>query len=174
MSAFIPLFFYQSWANEEFLACLERLDPVRQGRERHQALRLMNHIHVVSEIFAAHLEARSHGYAADNTDATPEPADLRAALAARDRWYCDYASRVSAEALAEPVAFTFTDGDRGSMTRAEMLTHVVLHGAYHRGEVGRLLAPLDLAARPWDTFAVFLHRTEPLRRDDGLRLLVPA
>lgn len=55
------------------------------------------------------------------------------------------------------------------MTREEMLTHVVTHGGYHRGEVGRLM--IQAAARsahdiklPWDTYAVHLHRTEPERR----------
>jgi uncharacterized damage-inducible protein DinB len=66
-------------------------------------------------------------------------------------------------ALAEVLAFTFTDGDAGRMTRGEMLAHVVLHGGYHRGEVGRILRQLAITP-PWDTFAVFLHQTEPGRR----------
>ena len=58
------------------------------------------------------------------------------------------------------------------MTREEMLTHVVTHGGYHRGEVGRLM--VQAASRsgqdmllPWDTFAVHLHKTEPARRMQG-------
>jgi uncharacterized damage-inducible protein DinB len=58
----------------------------------------------------------------------------------------------------------FTDGDRGCMSRREMLTHVAIHGAYHRGEVGRLLKQMP-APVPWDTFAVFLHQAEPARRE---------
>ena len=49
------------------------------------------------------------------------------------------------------------------MTRAEMLAHVVLHAAYHRAEAGRILAAAGIAP-PWDTLAVYLHRTEPTRR----------
>jgi uncharacterized damage-inducible protein DinB len=49
------------------------------------------------------------------------------------------------------------------MSREEMLTHVVTHGGYHRGEVGRILAQLSVSP-PWDTFAVYLHKTEPSRR----------
>ena len=48
--------------------------------------------------------------------------------------------------------------------RQEMLTHAAIHGAYHRGEVGRILRQIS-AALPWDTFAVFLHQTEPERRN---------
>jgi uncharacterized damage-inducible protein DinB len=49
------------------------------------------------------------------------------------------------------------------MARQEMLIHILLHGAYHRGEVGRILAEAGLTP-PWDTYAVHLHRSEPSRR----------
>lgn len=116
------LLVYQAWANDELLGKLVGMDPSRNAKERHAALRLMNHIHVVSRIFAAHLTGIAHGYASDNTEETPEPAELRAAMAESDRWYLDYAETVSEQWLAEPLAFTFTDGDRGRMTRQEMLT----------------------------------------------------
>lgn len=154
---------YQAWANDELLEKLAGLDPRRNARERHAALRLMNHSHVVSRIFAAHLTGVAHGYRSDNTDETPAPAELCTAMAECDRWYLDYVETVSEQRLAEPVAFTFTDGDRGCMTRQEMLSHVVVHGSYHRGEVGRMLAGIAVSP-PWDTYAVHLHRAEPSRR----------
>ncbi|OHV87229.1 DinB family protein [Mesorhizobium sp. ORS 3428] len=157
------LLVYQAWANDELLEKLTGMDPRRNQKERRAALRLMNHIHIVSRIFAAHLVGVSHGYTSDNTGETPEPAELRAATAEVDRWYLDYLASVSEQKLAEPAAFTFTDGDKGCMTRQEMLTHVVLHGSYHRGEVGRMLAGIAVAP-PWDTSAVHLHRAEPSRR----------
>lgn len=121
------------------------MDPSRGAAERHAAIRLMNHIRVVSRIFAAHLQGVAHRYAGDNTPDTPEPRALRAALAEVDRWYLDHLETISEQALAEPIAFTFTDGDKGCMTRQEMLTHVVLHGGYHRGEIGRMLAGIAVS-----------------------------
>lgn len=160
------LYRYQSWADDAFFDKLEALRDTGQEADYIEAVRLMNHSHVVAEIFAAHLTGRAHGYAADNTEATPPMAELRAAMAKSDRWYLDYAGQVSAEQLAETIAFTFTDGDKGCMSREEMLFHVVLHGGYHRGEVGRILKRHGLET-PWDTFAVFLHRTQPDRRLQG-------
>ncbi|CDX19338.1 DinB (fragment) [Mesorhizobium sp. ORS 3324] len=154
---------YQAWANDALLEKLAGMDPRRNSKERHAALRLMNHIHVVSRIFAAHLTGVAHGYASDNTEETPEPAQLGAAMAESDRWYLDYVETVSEQQLSEPVAFTFTDGDKACMTRQEMLTHVVLHGSYHRGEIGRMQAMIAVPP-PWDTYAAHLHRTEPSRR----------
>ena len=159
---------YQSWANDELMEKLAGMDPSRDIEERRSAIRLMSHIHVVSRIFAAHLKGVVHGYASDNTEQTPEPAELRAAMAWSDCWYLDYLETVSEQELVEPVAFVFTDGDKGCMTRQEMLTHVVLHGGYHRGEVGRMLARVAVSP-PWDTYAVHLHRVEPTRRRCGER-----
>lgn len=157
------LLVYQAWANDELAGKLAGMDPSRDPEERRAAIHLMNHIHVVSRIFAAHLRGVAHGYASDNTPDTPEPRALRVALAEIDGWYLDYLETVAEQELADPVAFTFTDGDRGCMTRQEMLTHIVLHGSYHRGEIGRMLATIAHSP-PWDTYAVHLHRVEPARR----------
>jgi uncharacterized damage-inducible protein DinB len=70
------------------------------------------------------------------------------------------------------MAFNFTDGDKGYMTREEMLTHVALHGGYHRGEVGRILWQLSITP-PWDTFAVYLHQADPARRLQSERQPIP-
>lgn len=163
MSLLTTFFSYQAWANEELLDSIGQLDSVRHGKERHASIRLMNHSLVVGRIFAAHLTGQSHGFTADNTPETPSLAELRAAVIASDQWYLKYLETVTPDLLSEPLPFVFTDGDKGCMSRQEMLTHVVTHGGYHRGEIGRLLAQLAITP-PWDTFAVYLHRTEPSRR----------
>ncbi|MBV8658439.1 MAG: DinB family protein [Burkholderiales bacterium] len=163
---------YQAWANEEMLNGIEEFELEQHAEERHAAIRMMNHCLVVNQIFAAHLAGEPHGFTADNTEETPELQTLRANMAKVDRWFLDYVGTVTPPGLSQAIPFTFTDGDKGMMTREEILTHVVTHGGYHRGEVGRLLK--QAAARsakemkmPWDTYAVHLHRTEPERRLQG-------
>ena len=163
---FSTLFRYQAWANGAFFDKLETMDQARHEAEFHQALRLMNHAYVVAEIFSAHLTGRTHSYKSDNTEETPNLLALRLAVAASDKWYLDYVRSVTSMQLAEKIAFSFTDGDKGFMSREEMITQIVLHGGYHRGEVGRILTQLSIET-PWDTFAVFLHRDEPERRQQG-------
>ena len=65
--------------------------------------------------------------------------------------------------LAESVAFRFTDGDTGRMSRSEILNHLVVHGTYHRGAAGRILAA-HAVQPPRDSLTTFLHRLEPDRR----------
>lgn len=164
--AMLKLYAYHAWANADLFGKLEMLDPERQADALHAALRLINHAHVVSRIFAGNLTGTRHGYQADNTEETPTLDELRHAVSISDHWYLDYLRSVSPADLLESIRFTFTDGDSGCMTREEMLTHVVLHAGYHRGEAGRLLSQLGVTP-PWDTFAVYLHRSEPQRRAHG-------
>jgi len=160
------LFRYKAWANSAFFDKLALMDPATQATDYVRAMRLMSHGYVVAAIFAAHLTGRQHAYQSDNLKETPELLSLRQAVAASDAWYLDYVRDVSPEQLGERIAFTFTDSDKGYMSREEMLMHVVLHGGYHRGEVVRILTRLSIET-PWDTFAVFLHRDEPTRRLQG-------
>lgn len=157
------LFRHKAWANEELYAEVAKLDPATHQAERHSAIRLLNHIFVVDRIFRAHLAGEAHGYAGTNTPETPTLDELREAAAATDRWYVEYTAGVPAERLGEAIGFTFTDGLRGRMTREEMLAHVVTHGSYHRGGVGRILAQAGVQP-PRDIYTVFLHRAEPQRR----------
>jgi uncharacterized damage-inducible protein DinB len=158
------LFRHKAWANEELFAELEKLDAATHADERHSAIRLLNHIYVVDRIFAAHLRREPHGYAATNTPETPTLAALRDAVLASDRWYLDYVGAVTAQQLAEPLSFTFTDGAAGGMSREEMLGHVITHGSYHRGAVGRIMSQASVPP-PRDTLTVYLHRCEPQRRE---------
>lgn len=158
---------YHQWANRDLFEKLKHLDSVQNASERHTAIRLINHYYVVARIFSGHLTGTAHGFLSDNTEATPQLDDLAKDVAALDGWYLDYLEKTSSVSLGEFVAFTFTDGDKGYMSRAEMISHMVLHAGIHRGEVARILSQLSITP-PWDTFAVFLHGTQPQRRLQGL------
>lgn len=160
------LYGYQAWANADLFNRMESIDPQENRTELHTALRLISHYYVVSRIFAGNLQGVPHGFTTDNLEETPALVELRAAVLSSDQWYIDYLRTTPPAILSEAVAFTFTDGDKGYMTREEMLIHVALHGGYHRGEVGRIFWQLSIAP-PWDTFAVYLHQTEPNRRKQG-------
>jgi uncharacterized damage-inducible protein DinB len=129
----------------------------------HTAIRTLNHIHVVDSIFQAHLRGQAHGFSATNTDATPALAELHFKVAQTDAWFEAYAAALTAQQAAESLAFQFTDGDAGLMTREEMLLHIITHGAYHRGNVGQVLKSISVPP-PRDLYTKFLHVHEPARR----------
>lgn len=163
MAFFRPLFEYKAWANRDLFAVLQDLDASRHADLLHSALRTLNHIYVVDRIFRAHLLGQAHGYSATNTPETPTLDALQRDVADTDAWYLEYVARLSAPQADEPLQFCFTDGDTGTMSRAEMLLHVHTHGAYHRGNVGQMLKGAGLAP-PRDLLTKFWHQSEPQRR----------
>ncbi|OOG47259.1 damage-inducible protein DinB [Rhodanobacter sp. C06] len=163
---FAPLFAYKAWANASMLEAILAIDGERFPEQRLKAIRVMNHTYVVDRIFAAHLLGETNPYAATNTEETPELAALAESIRTSDAWLAGYARELPAERLGERLRFRFTDGNAGEMSRAEMLQHLIVHGAYHRGAVGQILDALSLP-RPADTINVYLHEAEPSRREHG-------
>ena len=157
------LFAQKSWANNELFNALAEIPAGAHAEAVHTAIRTLNHIHVVDRIFRAHLLGEAHGYNATNTEATPDLGELQFAVAETDAWFEAYAGQVTDAELDQAISFRFTDGDAGTMTREEMLSHVITHGAYHRGNVGQIMKSIAVAP-PRDLYTKFLHQREPSRR----------
>ena len=153
---------YKAWADEQLIAGLAGLDTDCPPDEAATALGLLNHLHIVDRIFVANLQGRPHGYRATAASEAPAASALFDAIRETDRWLVAYAGQMDAQAAVEPVDFRFTDGAPGRMSREEMLGHLVAHGGYHRGEIGRILTQLT-GSSPRDTFTGYLHEVESER-----------
>lgn len=156
------LFGYKAWANSELFALLGKL-PASNAEQLTTCLRTLNHIHVVDRIFRAHLSGEPRPFNATNTPETPSLMELQESVRSTDAWYVAYVSSLEEHLLSQTVSFTFTDGDTGSMSREEILLHVITHGGYHRGNVGQVMKSISVAP-PRDLYTKFLHVSEPNRR----------
>ena len=151
---------YNAWANKEIFDAVAALPGDEATRPRASLFKNMvhtlNHNYVIDRIWQAHLEGREHGYTARNTPDHPQLAELWRLQQEIDRWYIDWSDHLSDAALEEEVAFTLIGGNRGVMTRGEILLHVVNHTSYHRGFVADLF--YQIPARPPTTdLPVFLR-----------------
>ena len=157
------LFAYKAWANSELFELLATLPP-SHAEQLHSCVRTLNHIYVVDRIFRSHLSEEPCPFDATNTQDTPSLSQLHTDVEATDAWYLSYVAKLSEPALSEVLAFKFTDGDAGQMSREEILLHIVTHGGYHRGNVGQVLKSISIAP-PRDLYTKFLHVSEPNRRE---------
>lgn len=134
---------YSVWANERLFATLATVPETELVADRDivfgNILRTLNHVHAMDFVWKSHLLGEPHGLATRNPDYCPPFAELRDTQVQMDRWYLDYIAALPAAALEEPVDFAFIDGDRGAMTRGEILLHVANHRTYHRGHVAALM-----------------------------------
>lgn len=141
---------YNAWANRLIFDAVAALPAGEATKERATLFRDMvhtlNHNYVIDRIWQAHMEGREHGYEARNTKDYPPLPELWLAQQAVDRWYVDWSDAITDAALDETVSYTLIGGNRGAMTRGEILMHVVNHTTYHRGFVADLF--YQVPARP--------------------------
>jgi uncharacterized damage-inducible protein DinB len=155
------LFLYKAWADNELLTALAQLSDVSPVMGL--AIKALSHTYIVDQIFAAHLRRKGHAYTSANLNELPTLAALSTDMRQSDLDYVDYVARLDREQLSEPIAFTFTDGAPGLMSREEMLMHVITHGVGHRGQISALM--LINSQRPAiDGFTTYLHTAEASRR----------
>jgi uncharacterized damage-inducible protein DinB len=163
MSTIKSLFGHKASINRQLFSALDKVNSELHSNEVNAALDILNHIYIVDRIFRAHLLGEEHGYSAAKSSATPGLAELQSNVIETDAWYADYASSISNDQLGESIEFTFTDGDAGTLTREEILLHVITHGSNHRGNVSQILKSIS-AATPRDLYTKYLHESEPARR----------
>jgi uncharacterized damage-inducible protein DinB/putative sterol carrier protein len=158
------LFRYKAQANDEFLAAMQLFDDASPAKEI--AIRILSHANIVDQIFAANLTGTEHGYTSANKSEAPTLGQLSGAIKTSDQWYIDYVSRLESAQLVEWIDFTFTDGAPGRMSREEMLLHVTIHGASHRGQVGWIMMENSITP-PADRLTSYLHAAEASARRRG-------
>jgi uncharacterized damage-inducible protein DinB len=150
---------YRRWADRLTFDAVAALPPGEATKERPTLFKTMvgtlNHNYVIDLVWQAHLEGRDHGFTARNLVLHPELSDLRQAQQAVNQWYIDWSERQSQASLDEVVNFTFIGGEKGSMSRGDMLLHVVNHATYHRGWVAEMFFQVP-ARNPATDLPVFL------------------
>jgi uncharacterized damage-inducible protein DinB len=138
-SPYRELMHYKRWATNGLHAVLKE-NLARLGEDdRTLILLLLDHIHSVDEIFSRNLEGRDHGYLAPRSAELPSFEVLESEARSTSAWYVDYVGGLSPEKLEATIDFTFSNGTPGRMTRGEMILHVSMHGAGHRGQIALLL-----------------------------------
>ena len=155
------LFRYKAYSNKEILAAMRLFDDASPAKEI--AIRVLSHTYVVDRVFAANLTGTEHGYTLANTSQAPSLEELSATIKTSDQWNIDYVSLLDEAQMAERIDFTFTDGEPGRMSREEMLWHVAIHGAGHRGQVGWIMTENSITP-PADRFTSYLHKAEASTR----------
>ncbi|MEQ8193388.1 MAG: DinB family protein [Rhodospirillales bacterium] len=134
---------YNAWAYGELYTVVRAMPAAEVVKERPTPLKSilvsLNHLVVVDRIWLAHMEGRKHGF--DNLR-TVLHEDIDALWQARrdtDKTLQDYAAGLGEDDLEEIVEYELISGNKGELSRAMILTHLVTHGNYHRGWIVDML-----------------------------------
>lgn len=151
---------YKVWADEITYNSVLKLPLAEITKIRKTSFKTiihtLNHIYVVEDIFKAHLTGNTHNYTARNTESVPTIQDLWQATQVMNDWYVGLIEQLSQDELSEIIEFEFVGGGNGSMSREEIILHIINHATYHRGFVSDLMYQIP-AQMPANDLPVFLR-----------------
>lgn len=144
------------WADSELMKTVLALPVLGTAKEGQYVTAIVRHFHTVDCIFRAHLLGVPHGYTSTNPAEPATLAELERPVRETSQWYVDYVHALDEAKLSEPLQVKFTDGEEQRLTRSDILLHVALHGAGHRGNIGIILRLLGAEPAP-DRFSSYLR-----------------
>src|SRR5689334_16470685 len=121
------------------------------------AARLFAHIASVEHLWLARIESRPPDYPVWPDAMTPSDAS---ALAARHAdLYARLVDDASADQLARIVAYRNSAGREYRSRVSDIVTHVAMHGSYHRGQIARQLRSVGREP-PYTDFIQYTRRDQ--------------
>ncbi len=124
---FRRLFQYEAWANHAVLTNLKQ-----QQSPPPRAIKFLAHIIAAETVWLERIKGEQQSVAV-----WPEftLAQCETHLTNIAQLWIDYLAALAPERLAQTIAYTNTKGETFRSSLEDILTHVAMHGAYHRGQI---------------------------------------
>lgn len=136
---------YDGWANQEVLAAIRTA-----GGENTRSLQLMAHILAAERLWLERLRQ-----VPQTVPVWPEPevawCEAEAEKLARE-WH-EYLELATAGDISQTISYKNTRGEQWTSAIVDVLTHVVIHSAYHRGQIASHMRSIGLTPAYTD----FIH-----------------
>ncbi len=126
-------FEYDAWANAEVLSTITADDS---GASLTRPLQLLAHILSAEQLWLERLRQTPQtspvwpGFTAD---------ECRVRIGKLAELWREYFAQLSLPALSQQIAYKNSKGEPWTSTVQDVLTHVVMHSAYHRGQIATLM-----------------------------------
>jgi len=151
---------YKAWADDRIFTSLDGVPDNELTAKRPTILGTLlcalNHSYAMDLVWQAHLEGEKHGLKTRRPELFSDLSQLGGAQREIDDWYIGYAGELDPVAGDSIVDFEFIDGGEGSMTRNEILLHVVTHSNYHRGHITDMMCQIPVGP-PVTDMPVFIR-----------------
>lgn len=120
-------FSYDEWANQETLKAIEAA-----GGKDARSLQLMAHIFAAERVWLERLRQQPQSVAVwpdfDLQQCREQAADLG------QRWH-QYLELLTAGDVAQTISYKNSKGEAYTSAIMDVLSHVIMHSAYHRGQI---------------------------------------
>lgn len=128
-------FSYDEWANREVLNAIHAAAEQTAGENsaaNRRSLQLMSHILAAELLWLERLKQQPQ-----SVPVWPEPdlAQCEAQASKLGGQWLEFLDLITAGDVSQSISYTNSKGEQWTSTIVDILTHVVLHSAYHRGQI---------------------------------------
>ena len=120
-------FAYDEWANREVLNAIRAAGDANQ-----RSLQLMSHILAAELVWLERLKGQPQ-----SVPVWPQPdlAQCEAQAAKLGGQWLEFLDLITAGDVSQSISYRNSKGEEWTNTIVDVLTHVVMHSAYHRGQI---------------------------------------
>lgn len=124
-------FAYDEWANREVLKAIRSAGGENQPANK-RSLQLISHIMAAERVWLDRLKQQPQ-----SVPVWPEPdlVQCEAQAAELGGLWLAFLDLITAGDVSQSITYKNTKGEEWTSTIVDVLTHVVLHSAYHRGQI---------------------------------------
>lgn len=120
------LFDYDAWANQEVLKALKQ----NNGPER--SIKLLAHIFAAERLWLERLQGQDQSVA---VWPSPSLAECEAEARRLSQLFRKYLEAATEDSLHTTITYTNSKGEPWTSEKHDVLQHVIMHSAYHRGQI---------------------------------------
>ena len=128
-------FAYDEWANREVLNAIRTAGGANDSANdsaNQRSLQLMSHILAAERVWLERLKQQPQ-----SVPVWPEPdlAQCEAQAAELGGLWLEFLDLITAGDVSQSISYKNSKGEEWTSTIVDVLTHVVMHSAYHRGQI---------------------------------------
>ena len=144
----LSLLDYNSWANDEFFKVITKLPDNEVSKQRKSFMNSirnsLNHLLVIDKIWVANMRGEKHPFNNLQTILFENMNDVWNAKKKMDFEIKKYVSNLTQLELQEVVNYELIGENKSSMSRFMIITHLIMHGGYHRGIIAEMFGQIPL------------------------------
>lgn len=139
---------YNSWANDEFFKVIVKLSSEEINKQRKSFMNSirnsLNHLLVIDKVWLTNMKKEKHTFDNLQTILYENMEQLWKEKKKEEQLIKNYVENLSDKEFEEIVECELIGGNKVSISRSMIITHLVMHGGYHRGIIAEMFGQIPL------------------------------
>ena len=139
---------YNSWANDEFFKVIVKLSSEEINKQRKSFMNSirnsLNHLLVIDKVWLTNMKKEKHTFDNLQTILYENMEQLWKEKKKEEQLIKNYVENLSDKEFEEIVECELIGGNKVLISRSMIITHLVMHGGYHRGIIAEMFGQIPL------------------------------